>query len=187
MCVVVQPIRAQDSDDWMPRKFLETVKYIADNVNIEDDATIARLLRIELRSREQPSPEKDLILKSQQFNYLSDVSFRVSRPIEEEGGRKNAFIRLSLKPAKFCVQLEDAHAVFGERYEVLRPRMMDFWNSSGEIDGEAVANELNSRDGRFDAIDYPSSALHQGITIEFNFRRCAQKLWMAGSASSQTQ
>lgn len=187
MCgVAVQPIRAQDSDEWTPRKFLETAKYIADNVNIEDDATIAGLLRIELKSRAQPSPEKDLILKSQQFEYLSDVSFRVSRPIEEQGGQKNASIRLSLNPEKFCVQLEDAHAVLGERYEVLRPRMMDFWTSSGEIDGEAIANELNSRDGRFDAIVYPASPLQQGITVVFNFRRCVQRVSI-GSVSPESQ
>lgn len=178
-CAAMQPASAQDTDDWTPRKLLETVKYIADKVSVEDDETIAGLLRIELQSRERPSPEKDLVLKSQRVDYLSEASFRASRPIEEEGNRKRAYIHLLLKPEKICVQLEDAHAVLGEHYYVPRPRQIDFWTSSGEVDGEAIANELNVRDGRFDSIEYQPSALQQGVALVFFFRRCAREIWIA--------
>jgi hypothetical protein len=180
ICGASQKALAQDADEWTPQKFLETVKYIADNVDLEDEATVARLLRIEFQSRERPSPGKDLVLKSQQVDYLSDGSFRVSRPIEEENGRKRAYIGITLKPEKLCIQLEDAHAVLGEKYYLPRPAIVDYWTPNGEIDHEAIANELNARDGRFYSIAYrPSTLYNQGTSITFYYRRCAQKLAMA--------
>lgn len=175
----INTARAQPEGDWSPRKFLETVKYIADNVDLEDEETLTRLLRIELENKERPLPEKDMMLKSQQTDYLKAVSYQVSLPLEKEAGRKRAYIELELKHEQFCVQIEDAHAVLGEEYEVLRPRPLDFWTKDGAVDGEAIARELRERDGKFDSIAYKRPNLSQGYTINFFFRRCARHLWIS--------
>lgn len=175
----INTARAQPEGDWSPRKFLETVKYIADNVDLEDEETLTRLLRIELENKERPLPEKDMMLKSQEADYLTDVKYGVSRPIEQEGGRKRAYIWLTLKHEQFCVQLDDALAVLGEEYEVPRPTVRDYWTKDGAVDGEAIARELRERDGKFDSIAYRRFAIGNGISIRFEFRRCARHVWIS--------
>ncbi len=170
---------AQEADEWTPKKFLEAVKHIADNVDLEDEAEVSRLLGIELKSKERPLPGKSMILKSQQADYLKAVSYEVSLPLEKEGGRKRAYIWLTLNHERFCVQLEDAHAVLGEQYEVPPPRLMDFWTPDGRVDNEAIARELKERDGKFDSIAYRRLTLPQGVSIRFHFRRCAREVWIS--------
>lgn len=170
---------AQAESDWTPRRLLEAVKYIADNVDLEDEETLTRLLRIELQDKERPLPEKSKKLKSQQVNYLTAVSYQVSLPLESEGGRKRAYIGLTLKHEQFCLRLEDAHAVLGDQYEIPPPALRDFWTRDGRVDGEAIARELRERDGKFDSIAYLRPGLPQGYTVSFHFRRCARELWIS--------
>lgn len=162
------------ADDWTPRRLLESAKYIMENVDIEDTETVTRLLRIEMRPRERPLPGTDLELKSQQAEYLTKASYRIGPPLADEGGRKHATLELDIKHETFCVQLEDAHAVLGDRYVVGRPVIRHYRKPDGTPDHERTVRELRHPEGRYEHISYSNDVMRQGVSIVFQLRRCAR-------------